>query len=105
MSKEHFPLSDALSRRLRKVSERCYEGLGFCIVRGLNPDDYTLRQNVIVFAGISAHVASERGFQDKARKEVLCHVVNRTLLQNAVPKKETPAFTNGALVCQSLLRA
>lgn len=101
MSKEHFPVPDALAHRFRMVSKHCYDGLGFCIVRGIDPDRYTPLQNIVIFAGISAHIAPERGFQDKERKEVLCHVINRTLLQNAVKARETPAFTDGALVNSS----
>jgi hypothetical protein len=72
ISPKTFPLSEQLSERLRSISYDCYEGRGFGILRGINPDMFTEEENVLVFAGVSAHVGSIRGFQDVKREMVAC---------------------------------
>jgi hypothetical protein len=98
INKTTFPLPDALARRLDAVSEECYSGRGFCIVRGIDPTLFTDEENALLFTGISAHVASTRGFQDITKSHVLCHVTNRVSLKDAPQAKETPAFTDGPMV-------
>lgn len=41
-------------------------------MRGINPGKFTAEENVFLFAGISAHIAPERGYQDVKKSEVLC---------------------------------
>jgi hypothetical protein len=53
-----------------------YDGKGFGIVRGLNPDDYTLSDLTIVYLGITSYIAEVRGKQDQ-RGSMLIHVVKR----------------------------
>ena len=67
-----FRLPDQLAKQLDDISEECYSGRGFCVVRGLEPAKYTDEENVILYAGISAYIALERGFLDRARQQVLC---------------------------------
>ena len=67
-----FHLPDQLAKRLDDISEECYNGRGFCVIRGLEPAKYTDAENVILYAGISAYVAPKRGFLDLARQQVLC---------------------------------
>ena len=71
-----FPLPELLAKRLGDVSEECHNGRGFCVVRGLEPAKYTDEENVILYAGISAYIAPERGFQDRARQNVLCKLAS-----------------------------
>jgi hypothetical protein len=67
-----FPLPDSLVSRLRNVSAKIYgDGVGFHILHGLLPSRYTQRQNVIVFAGLSAHVCPQRGFVDNGCEDVV----------------------------------
>jgi len=93
-----FRLPDPLAKRLDTVSERCYSGRGFCVVRGIDPTKFTDEENALLFTGISAHVAPIRGFQDITKSHVLCHVTNRVSLKDATQAKETPAFTDGPMV-------
>jgi hypothetical protein len=69
---ETFPLPLDLANRLDGVSEQCYSGIGFCVVRGIDPDKYSKDENVLVFAGIWFHVAPQRGFQDQNKSQVIC---------------------------------
>lgn len=72
ISPKTFPLPQALSDRLRKISQHIHNGRGFCILRGLRPELFTDEENVLVFAGVSAHVAPRRGFQDVNRELITC---------------------------------
>ena len=65
-----LPIS--LSKRLKKVSNQCYSGIGFNVIHGLNPALYTPEQNVIIYAGVATHIFPQRGFVDRAFERVLC---------------------------------
>ncbi|KAK6334552.1 hypothetical protein TWF730_003766 [Orbilia blumenaviensis] len=95
LSAETFPLPSALSQRLKKISHTIHNGCGFTIVKGINPSDFTEEENTLVMGGISAHVASLRGFQDLNQEAVVCHVVSEELKPNQGRARWRPAFTNG----------
>ncbi|KAI0196420.1 TfdA family taurine catabolism dioxygenase TauD [Astrocystis sublimbata] len=63
ISQETFPLP-TLHAELRRLSGELHNGHGFFVLRGLKVDEYTREENVIIYAGVSAHVASQRGRQD-----------------------------------------
>lgn len=49
------------------------------MIRGLNVDEHTREENIIIYLGISAHIASQRGRQDhkfdgKPADVVLAHI-------------------------------
>jgi hypothetical protein len=95
MSPKTFPLPKDLSDRLRAISHDCYNGRGFCILRGLRPEIFTEEENVLVFAGVSVYVAPIRGFQDLNRELVVCHVISQDTNPEAQEENLRPAFTNG----------
>ncbi|KAI8952647.1 hypothetical protein F4801DRAFT_199439 [Xylaria longipes] len=97
LTTETFPLPQNLAKRLRLISSDCYNGRGFAILRGIQPEKFTEEENVLVFAGISSYVAPKRGFQDINRESVICHVVSEQLKPGADEKNLRPAFTNGRL--------
>ncbi|KAN0116794.1 hypothetical protein V8E51_002771 [Hyaloscypha variabilis] len=65
-----------LSMRLKKVSDEIFQGRGLAILRGLNPDLFSIQDNVIIHAGISSYIAPLRGNQSGFNDQVL-HVCNR----------------------------
>jgi hypothetical protein len=69
-SKETFKLPPSLAWRLKQISHQCYQGIGFAIVRGLNPANYSPKQNLAIYAGISAYVAPQRGYIDRAHQKI-----------------------------------
>ncbi|GFF30446.1 hypothetical protein IFM61606_10538 [Aspergillus udagawae] len=75
VSPETFPLPN-LHTKLREVSNELHNGRGFKIVRGLPVDKYTREENVIIYAGLSAHVAPMRARQGigGSSQAVLSHV-------------------------------
>lgn len=64
---------------LRDLSHELHSGHGFFVIRGLQVDKHTREENVIIYAGISAHIAPQRGRQDhkfdgKPADVVLAHI-------------------------------
>lgn len=50
---------------LRRLSSELHSGHGFFVIRGVKVDQHTREENVIIYTGISTHIASQRGRQDK----------------------------------------
>ncbi|KAL4779591.1 hypothetical protein BJX76DRAFT_75446 [Aspergillus varians] len=63
INQETFPLPK-LHSGLRRLSSELHSGHGFFVLRGLKVDEHTQEENIIIYAGISAHVAAQRGRQD-----------------------------------------
>lgn len=58
-----FPLPN-LATKLSSVCSDIYEGRGFAILRGLDPDAYPIEDLTIIYLGISSYVGERRGKQD-----------------------------------------
>ncbi|KAL8344034.1 hypothetical protein RB601_004517 [Gaeumannomyces tritici] len=77
-----FPLPN-LRPELRRLSRELHLGRGFFVIRGVPVDAYTREENVVIYAGVSSHVAAIRGRQDhvyegKAADVTLTHIVDLT---------------------------
>ncbi|KAL3471566.1 hypothetical protein BJX99DRAFT_250348 [Aspergillus californicus] len=75
VSQSTFPLP-LLGKQLTNVRNDVYEGRGFSIVRGLDPDAYTVEDLTVVYLGISSYIGERRGKQDQ-RGSMLMHVIKR----------------------------
>lgn len=64
VSKESFPLP-SLASLLLKTCDDIYQGRGFAVIRGLNPNEYTPEDFAVIFLGISGYIAERRGKQDR----------------------------------------
>jgi hypothetical protein len=42
-----------------------HHGQGFAIVRGLDPDTYSVEDNLNLYLGIASYIGDKRGMQDK----------------------------------------
>jgi len=93
LSPSTFELPAAFSQRLRKLSDQIYKGVGFQLIRGLDPSKYTSKQSLIVYAGVSSHVCPQRGFVDVKAKGVVGHIVN-VQAGGKGPTTTAPAFAN-----------
>ena len=60
LSPETFPLPPTLSERLRQVSIQLHKGIGFAVLRGLEPKRYNDKDNVIAYCGLASYVGAER---------------------------------------------
>jgi len=64
VSKNNFPLP-MLRVALEHTCRDVHEGIGFAIVRGLCPDNYTAEDNLNFHLGISSYIGDVRGVQDR----------------------------------------
>ncbi|KAI0164712.1 Clavaminate synthase-like protein [Xylariaceae sp. FL1272] len=73
VSKDNFPLP-TLGCKLQNLGYDIHSGKGFHVIRGLNPRDYSVEDLTIVWLGIQAYIADERGRQDH-RGNMLVHII------------------------------
>lgn len=59
----NFPLP-TLGSKLRELGLAIHDGRGFCVVRGIDPLDFTVADLTMVWLGIQAYIADQRGCQD-----------------------------------------
>ena len=96
ISQETFPLY-RVRKALREISDEVHNGRGFKVLRGLPVDQHTREENVIIYAGVSAHVAPIRGRQDhqfegKPADVVLNHIKDMSKIVDA-SQIGAPAYT------------
>ncbi|CDM31865.1 hypothetical protein DTO013E5_1897 [Penicillium roqueforti] len=58
-----FPLPN-LHSILRSASDNLHSGYGFTLIRGIPVERYSRQENMIIYVGISSHIAAIRGRQD-----------------------------------------
>ncbi|KAK1783378.1 hypothetical protein QBC45DRAFT_447768 [Copromyces sp. CBS 386.78] len=92
-----FPLPN-LHHTLRQVSNELHNGHGFKVVRGLPVTSHTREENIIIYAGVSSHVAPLRGRQDNAHNGqpadvVLAHIKDLSTTVSDKTKIGVPAYT------------
>lgn len=64
IDQETFPLP-TLHTALRGISNEIHNAIGFKVLRGLPVARHTREDNIIIYAGVSSHVAPIRGRQDE----------------------------------------
>ncbi|KAL2075044.1 hypothetical protein VTL71DRAFT_8824 [Oculimacula yallundae] len=72
VDRENFQLR-RLGKTLDGVADEIHNGRGFCVIRGLDANRYSLEDGMIVFLGIQSYVAERRMRQDEAGN-MLVHV-------------------------------
>ncbi|WPH01853.1 Clavaminate synthase-like protein [Acrodontium crateriforme] len=97
ITEKTFPLPN-LHSTLREILKEVHLGHGFKVIRGVPVDNYTREENIIIYAGLSSHVAPIRGRQDhqfnrKPADVVLAHIkdLSSTLQSNQI---SAPAYTS-----------
>ncbi|CAJ2500997.1 Uu.00g038500.m01.CDS01 [Anthostomella pinea] len=73
VNRDNFPLP-TLGPKLEQLVRDIYEGQGFCVVRGINPNDYSVEDLTIIWLGVQAYIADQRGCQDD-RGNMLVHII------------------------------
>jgi hypothetical protein len=61
----NFPLP-TLGAKLLQLTQQLHDTIGFFVLRGLNPEEYSREDNILIFLGISSYVGEKRGRQDEA---------------------------------------
>ncbi|KAL1884290.1 hypothetical protein VTK73DRAFT_3274 [Phialemonium thermophilum] len=69
----NFPLP-LLAPKLEKLSQEVHNGRGFCVIRGIIPNLYSVEDLTLVYLAIQAHIADLRGRQDKLGN-MLVHII------------------------------
>jgi hypothetical protein len=62
---DNFPLPN-LRVILEGIAKELHDGIGFAVIRGLEPAKYTALENVIVYLGVTSYVAETRGCQNSS---------------------------------------
>jgi hypothetical protein len=96
VNQETFPLPKMKST-LRAISHEIHHGHGFKVLRGLPVGKHTREENIIIYAGVSSHVAPLRGRQDhqfngEPADVVLSHIVDLSDVTD-VSKIGSPAYS------------
>ncbi|RYP61180.1 hypothetical protein DL769_007819 [Monosporascus sp. CRB-8-3] len=96
ISQTTFPLP-TLHTVLRQISQEIHTGHGFKVVRGVPVSKYTREENIIIYAGISSHIAPIRGRQDnqyqgRPADVVLAHIKDLSSVVDT-SKISAPAYT------------
>ncbi|KAI1461645.1 Clavaminate synthase-like protein [Annulohypoxylon moriforme] len=93
VSRDNFPLP-TLGSKLEELSQDLYNGMGLSVVRGINPDDYSVEDLTIVWLGIQAYIADQRGCQDH-RGNMLVHIVadNSSMIKLGHHRHSTSAIS------------
>ncbi|KAI1760396.1 Clavaminate synthase-like protein [Hypoxylon sp. FL1150] len=73
VDRTNFPLP-TLGPKLDEFSQDIYNGKGLCVIRGINPEEYVVEDLTIIWLGIQAYIADQRGCQDH-RGNMLVHIV------------------------------
>jgi hypothetical protein len=63
IGRHNFPLPK-LQPRLDTLTRELHDGRGFFLLRGLDPSDYSVEDNLLLFLGISSYIGPRLGRQD-----------------------------------------
>lgn len=96
IDQQTFPLPK-LHDALRVISRDVHHGRGFKVLRGLPFAKHSREENVIIYAGVSSHVAPVRGRQDhqwdgKPADVVMAHIKDLSATTDA-KAIGSPAYT------------
>ena len=96
INQDTFPLP-SLHQTLRSISDEIHNGHGFKVISGIPVTEYSRDENIIIYAGVSSHVASVRGRQDhqyegKPADLAVAHIID---LSHEIDRQKigSPAFT------------
>lgn len=65
VTRDTFPLPQ-LKTKLENIAETLHNGIGFAVLRGLEPRKYSRFDNAIIYLGITSYIAEIRGCQDSS---------------------------------------
>lgn len=93
---ELFKFGPQLTERLVRLSDSLWNGLGFGLIRGLDPKKYTVEENIIVHVGLSSYFGTKRGYMASKGNDVLAHVRD---IKKHFPGQNivSPSLTNQAM--------
>ncbi|PMD57402.1 Clavaminate synthase-like protein [Hyaloscypha bicolor E] len=87
VSQESFPLP-TLGSKLKALAKGLVNGVGFLLIRGLDPKQFSNEANLVMYLGVSAYIGEKRGCQDELGN-MLLHLTD--LSAEAGPDNERQA--------------
>jgi hypothetical protein len=81
VSRETFPLPN-LARKLEDIALEIHDGIGFTILRGLEPRRYSALDNVLIYLGVTSYIAPIRGVQNSSGNMLSKFRLEKMLLYN-----------------------
>ncbi|KAF4485695.1 hypothetical protein FAGAP_11453 [Fusarium agapanthi] len=73
VSRDNFPLP-TLGPKLDRIRQDVHQGKGFGVIRGLDPQKYSVEDLTVLYLGIQSHIANRHGRQDR-KGNMLVHIV------------------------------
>ena len=64
VSRDNFPLP-TLGSRLDRIRRDVHQGKGFGVIRGLDPQKYSVEDLTVLYLGIQSYIADRHGRQDR----------------------------------------
>ncbi|KAI0407889.1 Clavaminate synthase-like protein [Xylaria palmicola] len=86
-----FPLPK-LGPRLESLATKVYDGIGFCVVRGLNPRHFSREDNILIYLGVSSYFGEQRGRQYQDGR-MMTHITD-VKFDGFPDDRRRPVFTN-----------
>ncbi len=77
---DNFPLQ-ALAKKLETIRDDVYDGKGFAVLRGLDPDAYSSGDLMVIYLGISSYIASVTGKQDQRGSHISESIIAISILR------------------------
>jgi hypothetical protein len=65
VSRSTFPLP-TLGSKFEQIAHDLHSGRGFSVIRGLEPKNYSVIDNTVIYLGITSYIAEKRGCQDSS---------------------------------------
>ncbi|EXA53721.1 hypothetical protein FOVG_01437 [Fusarium oxysporum f. sp. pisi HDV247] len=73
VSQDNFPLP-TLGPQLDRIRRDVHQGKGFGVIRGLDPQTYSVEDLTVLYLGIQSYIANRHGRQDR-KGNMLVHIV------------------------------
>ncbi|EWZ91625.1 hypothetical protein BFJ68_g10267 [Fusarium oxysporum] len=73
VSRDNFPLP-TLGPRLDRIRRDVHQGKGFGVIRGLDPQKYSVEDLTVLYLGIQSYIANRHGRQDR-KGNMLVHII------------------------------
>ncbi|KAF4971662.1 hypothetical protein FSARC_1579 [Fusarium sarcochroum] len=98
VSRDNFPLP-TLGPRLDRIRRDVHDGKGFGVIRGLDPQKYSVEDLTVLYLGIQSYIASRHGRQDR-KGNMLVHIVadNSSKLKAGHHRHSTAPIEAGDIV-------
>ncbi|KAM0564301.1 hypothetical protein ACHAPJ_000511 [Fusarium lateritium] len=98
VSRDNFPLP-TLGPRLDRIRWDVHDGKGFGVIRGLDPQKYSVEDLTVLYLGIQSYIASRHGRQDR-KGNMLVHIVadNSSKLKAGHHRHSTAPIEAGDIV-------